>query len=57
MSYKVHRLEVRLRKDRDKIEAFLNDLDGEVVAIIPNVLTRVGWMTSVDFLLIVEKVA
>ena len=57
MSYRVHRLDVRLRKDVDKLETFLNNLDGEVVAIIPNVVTRAAWLTTIDFLLIVEKVA
>ena len=40
--------------DHSRLEQFLNSLEGEIVAIIPNVT----WApkTQVDFLLIVEKV-
>ena len=41
--------------DQSKLEHFLNGLEGEIVAIIPNV-TPVFPASSVDFLLIVEKV-
>ena len=41
--------------DQAKLEQFLNSLEGEVVAIIPNVtLSLTG--PEVDFLLVVEKV-
>ena len=53
--YKVHRLNMRMTKDQDKLELFLNSLEGEVVAIIPNVTPVPA--TYVDFVLIVEKVA
>jgi len=45
--------------DQSKLEQFLNGLEGEVVAIIPNVtpkFTPGGMGANVDFLLIVEKV-
>jgi len=53
--YKVHRLNLRMTQDQDKLELFLNSLEGEVVAIIPNVTPFPA--TYVDFVLIVEKVA
>jgi hypothetical protein len=57
MKYKVHRLDVRMTKDQDKLELFLNSLKGEVIAIIPNVApVPFTWHVMVDFLLIVEKV-
>jgi len=46
--------------DQSKLEQFLNSLEGEVVAIIPNVapkFTPGGMGAAVDFLLIVEKVS
>ena len=54
MKYRVHRLSIRMTQDQDKLELFLNSLEGEVVAIIPNVTPIPA--TFVDFLLIVEKV-
>ncbi len=60
MKYKVHRLEINMEKDQSKLEQFLNNLEGEVVSIIPNVkkasLSQIYGITSkVDFLLIVER--
>jgi len=58
--YRVHRFDIKMTKDQSKLEQFLNSLDGEVVAIIPNVTPRMtpgGMGAEVDFLLIVEKVS
>ena len=56
MKYKVHRFEIRMSKDQDRLEEFLNSLKGEVVAIIPNVAPApLSLHAEVDFLLIVEK--
>ena len=51
--YRVHRFNISMTKDQSKLEQFLNGLEGEVVAIIPNVTPLPA--TYVDFLLIVEK--
>lgn len=56
MKYKVHRFTLRMTKDQNKLEQFLNSLDGEIISIIPNVTVKVFWFHQVDFLLIVEKV-
>jgi hypothetical protein len=59
MKHKVHRLEVKRDNMQDKLENFLNKLDGEVVAVIPNVKPTFQFMgatAKVDYLLIVEKV-
>jgi len=61
MTYRVHRLDIHMEKDVSKLEAFLNELAGEVVAIIPNVkkttLAQIyGATRKVDFLLVVERV-
>ena len=56
MKYRVHRFNLKMTEDQDKLELFLNNLDGEVVSIIPNsTVTPFTWATRVDFLLIVEK--
>jgi hypothetical protein len=58
MKYRVHRFNIDLTKDQSKLEQFLNNLDGEVVTIIPSVnpkFTPGGMGAKVDFLLIIEK--
>jgi len=45
-----------MTREQDKLEKFLNSLEGEVVAIIPNVTMGFFWIHRVNFLLIVEKV-
>jgi hypothetical protein len=42
---------------QSQLEQFLNGLEGEIVAIIPNVAISFFWVHQVDFVLIVEKVA
>ncbi len=56
MKYRVHRFDISMTKDQSKLEQFLNNLDGEVMEIIPNVTMGPFWFHRVDFLLIVEKV-
>lgn len=55
MKYRVHHFSIRMTRDQRKLEQFLNSLEGEVVAIIPNVTPVPA--NFVDFLLIVEKLA
>ena len=57
--YMVHRLEVKSDTMQEKLEQFINRLNGEVIAVIPNVkptFRPMGATAKVDFLLIVEKV-
>ena len=57
MKYRVHRFNLKMTEDQDKLEQFLNSLRGEVAAIIPNVAPVPFTLhAKVDFLLIVEKV-
>lgn len=59
MRYKVHQLEIDMPRDRERLERFLNQLEGEVVSVIPNVkptFQLMGATAKVDFLFIVEKV-
>ena len=58
MFYEVHRFDIDMEKDQDKLRKFLNNLQGEVVAIIPNVkptFKPMGATAKIDFLLIIEK--
>ena len=60
MKYKVHRMEIDLEKDQERLENFLNNLKGEVVSIIPNIsktnLFQIYGVTrKINFILIVEK--
>jgi len=59
MRYDIHRFDIDMNKDQDKLKQFLNNLTGEIVAIIPNVkptFKPMGATAKVDFLLIVEKI-
>jgi len=60
MSYRVHRFDIVMESDQNKLEAFLNNLKGEIVSIIPNnrniSLAQIyGISRKIDFLLIIEK--
>jgi hypothetical protein len=55
MKYRVHRFNIRMTSDQSKLEQFLNSLEGEVIAIFPNITIGFLWVHRVDFLLIVEK--
>jgi len=57
--YKVHRFTIKMTEDQSTLEQFLNGLEGEVGAIIPNVtpkFTPGGMGAKVDFLIIIEKI-
>lgn len=56
MKYKVHRFDLKMTEDQQALEKFLNSLQGEVIAIVPNVTLGVLWAHRVDFLLIIEKI-
>lgn len=58
MKYRVHRIEVNKENMQDKLEQYLNKLDGEVVSIIPNVrptFQLMGATAKIDYILVVEK--
>ena len=54
--YKVHKFDIRMTEDQNKLEEFLNSLKGEVIAVIPNITSTIGNYAAVNFLLIIEKV-
>ena len=60
MKYKVHRMEIDMEKDQERLENFLNNLKGEVVSILPNIAKTTlfqiyGAARKIDFILIVER--
>jgi rhamnose utilization protein RhaD (predicted bifunctional aldolase and dehydrogenase) len=58
MKYRVHQLEVKRDTAQEKLQSFLNQLDGEVLAIVPYIsptFQLMGATSKVDFLLIIEK--
>ncbi|OGD45785.1 hypothetical protein A3K69_05335 [Candidatus Bathyarchaeota archaeon RBG_16_57_9] len=58
MKYRVHRFEVKMSQDQERLEEFLNGLEGELVTIIPNVrphFTMGGMGAKVSFLFVVER--
>jgi len=48
--FKVHRFDIRMTTDQYRLEEFLNSLEGEVVAVFPNVTSTQLQYASVDFL-------
>ena len=62
MKYKVHHLKIDLENDQDKLELFLNNLAGDLIAIIPNnqkmsLLQIYGVTPKINRLFIIEKLA
>lgn len=58
MKYRVHRLEVKEDTVQEKLEVFLNRLEGEVLSVFPYTtpkLQGMGATSKVKFLLIIEK--
>ena len=58
MRYEIHRFDINMEKDQDRLKQFLNGLKGEIVAIIPNTkptFQLMGATAKTNFLLIVEK--
>ena len=60
MNYRVHRFDIKMSTDQQRLEQFLNHLEGEVVSIIPNsantsLFQIYGVTPKIDFLFIVEK--
>lgn len=59
MKYRVHQIEVKKDTVTERLERFLNQLEGEVLSVVPFVsptFQGMGATAKVDFLLIVEKV-
>lgn len=58
MKYRVHRIEVGKNNAQEKLERFLNQLEGEVLSVVPfttPTFQGMGATSKTDYLLIVEK--
>ena len=56
MKYRVHRVEVNKDNMQEKLEQLLNKLEGDVVAVMPNVRPFfLFYGVQVDYLMVVEK--
>ena len=58
MKYKVHRVEVKSKTMQENLEQYINNLQGEIVSIIPHVrptFQLMGATAKIDYILIVEK--
>ena len=56
MKYKVHKLNIKLVREPDRLEQFLNNLKGEIISIIPDVTTLfLCYGAKVKSILIIEK--
>ncbi len=53
-TYRVHRIDTGMQVEGGQLEAMLNDLEGEVVAIVPNVMQFP--FARINYLLVVERV-
>ena len=57
IKYKVHRLDINIKKEPYKLEQFLNNLDGEVVSIIPDIKPFfLCYGSKVNSVFIIEKI-
>ena len=57
MKYKIHKLDIKLAREPDRLEHFLNNLEGEVVSIIPEVTSLfLFYGAKVKSILVVEKI-
>ncbi len=58
MFYKVHKYHVGKKIDENALERYLNELDGEIISIFPNVVPKfqlMGATAGYDSLIIIEK--
>ncbi len=59
MKYRVHRIDVKSDNMLERLERFINNLEGEVISVVPNVkpiFRPMGATSRVDFLLVIEKI-
>lgn len=59
MNYRVHQIHVKKETAQERLEQFLNQLDGEVLSVLPFVsptFQLMGATAKVDYFLVVEKI-
>ena len=58
MQFKVHQLVINKDDPQEKLEQFLNELQGELVSVVTHIkptFQLMGATATVDYLLIIEK--
>jgi hypothetical protein len=58
MKYRVHRIDVKKDNMQEKLENFINNMDGELISVIPDVrptFQGMGATAKIDFILVIEK--
>ena len=58
MKYRVHHIDVKRDNMQEKLENFINKMDGELISVIPNVrptFRAMGATAKIDFILVIEK--
>ena len=58
MKYRVHRMDVKRDNMQEKLENFINKMDGELVSVVPDVrptFQLMGATAKIDFILVIEK--
>ena len=57
MKYRVHRINVKSYDMQEKLEQFINKLDGELISVVPHT-TQYFMMygAKIDYVLVIEKV-
>jgi len=58
MKYRVHRIDVKPDNMQEKLENFINKMDGDLISVVPDVrptFQGMGATAKIDFILVVEK--
>lgn len=56
MKYRVHKIEVNRETMQEKVQQFINTLDGDVVSVIPNFVPFVMiYGAKINYVLVIEK--
>jgi len=58
MKYRVHRIDVKRNNMQEKLENFINKMDGELISVMPDVrptFRAMGATAKIDFILVIEK--
>jgi len=57
MKYRIHCLEVNEDDFQCQLAKFVNDLEGEVVSVVPHVTQKfLRYGAKIDYILVVEKI-
>lgn len=56
MRYKVHRFDMSVARGPEALEEFLNGLEGDVVAILPDIVGESLIPAPASFILVIERI-